>query len=398
MISSKMLPLLQNNSVIREMFEEGKCLSNLYGKENVYDFSLGNPNLKAPKEIHDAIMDILKEEDAILIHGYMNNAGFEDVRSAIAKDLNIKYQTGYHIENIIMTSGAAMGLNIILKSILNPQDEVITFAPYFVEYKNYVQNYDGKLVIIPANTKDFLPDIWEMEKAIHKKTRAIIINSPHNPTGVVYPREIFLQLQEVIARKEKELGITILTIVDEPYRELVYEGVEVVWVPHFIEHSIVVYSYSKTFSLAGERIGWVLIPDNIPESKWLIEASVIANRCLGSVNAPSLMQRVIARCLDIKPKIEFYNKNREILSRRLKELGFSFIDPKGAFYLFLKSPIKDDIEFAQICKKYRILVVPGSAFGCKGYVRIAYCVNEKVIWDALKQFEKVAMQCLNKKR
>jgi hypothetical protein len=395
MVSKKMKAMLGNNSVIRKMFEEGNRLAKIYGRENVFDFSLGNPNMPAPAAINKAIVDVLSEEDPVLVHGYMTNAGYLDVREKLAKSLNKKYNTDYKATNLIMTSGAAMAINILLKAIIDKDDEVITFAPYFVEYGNYVSNYDGKLVVIPADTKTFMPDLEKLKETINAKTKAIIINTPHNPTGVVYSEEVLKGIDEVITQKEKELGTTILTISDEPYRELVYDNTYVPWVPTFIKHAVVVYSYSKSFSLAGERIGWLLVPSNIPESEDIVSAATIANRCCGSVNAPSLIQRAISRCFDMDVNVEFYAKNRNLIYNGLKELKFDVVKPQGAFYLFVKAPNNDDKSFCEICKKYNILLVPGSAFACAGYARLSYCVSEDMIKRSLLAFEKVAKEVFN---
>ena len=386
MISNKMRYMLGKNSAIRAMFEEGKRLKKEFGEDKVFDFSLGNPNAKAPKEIKDAILEILDKEDSLLVHGYMSNAGYEDVREAIARSLNRRFQKDYTYNNLIMTTGAAMAINICLKTLLNSGDEVISFSPYFVEYGNYVGNYDGKLVIASTYEDTFYPNMEEFYNSITKKTKAIIINSPNNPTGVVYSKEILMQINTVLRKKEKELGISIITISDEPYRELVYDNTEVPWVPDFIDKTVVVYSYSKSLSLPGERIGWILIPNEIEEFEDFVAALTIANRCSGSVNAPSLMQRVIGRCVDVKIDIEYYDRNRILLLEIMREVGIEVLAPKGAFYIFLKSPIADDVRFCEICKKYNILLVPGSAFGKSGYARLSYCVSYNMIEASKRAF------------
>ena len=386
MISNKMRYMLGKNSAIRAMFEEGKRLKKEFGEDKVFDFSLGNPNAKAPKEIKDAILEILDKEDSLLVHGYMSNAGYEDVREAIARSLNRRFQKDYTYNNLIMTTGAAMAINICLKTLLNSGDEVISFSPYFVEYGNYVGNYDGKLVIASTYEDTFYPNMEEFYDSITKKTKAIIINSPNNPTGVVYSKEILMQINTVLRKKEKELGISIITISDEPYRELVYDNTEVPWVPDFIDKTVVVYSYSKSLSLPGERIGWILIPNEIEEFEDFVAALTIANRCSGSVNAPSLMQRVIGRCVDVKIDIEYYDRNRILLLEIMREAGIEVLAPKGAFYIFLKSPIADDVRFCEICKKYNILLVPGSAFGKSGYARLSYCVSYNMIEASKRAF------------
>ena len=313
LISDKMKPLLENNSAIRAMFEEGKKMAAVYGAENVYDFSLGNPSVPAPLEVKQAILDILEEEPSGLVHGYMSNAGFEDVRQAIAESLNRRFQTAFQAKNLIMTVGAASGLNITLKALLNPGEEVITFAPYFVEYGSYVRNYDGVLVVVSPNTETFQPNLDEFEEKITEKTKAVIINSPHNPTGVVYSEETIKALAAIMERKQKEYGHAIVLISDEPYRELVYDGVTVPYLTKYYANTIVGYSYSKSLSLPGERIGYVVVPDEMEDSSRVIAAMTIANRVLGSVNAPSLMQRVIMRCLDAKVDVEAYDRNRMLL-------------------------------------------------------------------------------------
>ena len=390
MISDKMKDLVKNNSVIREMFEEGKRLAVKYGKENVYDFSLGNPSVPAPKKVNESIKEILDKEDSLMVHGYMSNAGFEDVREKIAKSINNRFGTSFLAKNIIMTVGAASGINIILKSIINPDDEVITFAPYFMEYKNYVKNYDGKLIEISPNIKDFQPKLDEFESKITEKTKAIIINTPNNPTGVIYSEETIKEISRILEKKQKEFNHEIFIISDEPYRELVYEDVEVPYITKYYNNTFVVYSYSKTLSLPGERIGYVVVPTEMEDSENIITAITIANRIIGCVNAPSLIQRVLIECADEKVDMNTYNENRNLLYNELSKYGFECIKPQGAFYLFLKSPTEDDMEFCNKAKEYNILFVPGSSFACKGYVRIAYCVSTDMIKRALPAFKKLA--------
>lgn len=392
MISDKMKNLVKNNSVIREMFEEGKRLSKIYGKENVYDFSLGNPNVPAPKEVNEAIIKVLETEDSCFVHGYMSNSGYEDVREKIAENINKKFGTDFKSNNLIMTVGAASGLNIVLKSILNPEDEVIVFAPYFSEYNNYIQNYDGKVVKISPNILDFMPNLKEFEEKISEKTKAVIINTPNNPTGVIYKEEIIIKLAEIMNKKQEELGHPIYLISDEPYRELVYENIEVPYITKYYDNSFVVYSYSKSLSLPGERIGYVVVPSQMEDSSEMIDAVTIANRIIGCVNAPSLIQRAIPYCLEINTDIEAYRKNRDLLCEILKENNFEFVKPEGAFYLFVKTPIEDDKEFCNIAKKHNLLFVPASSFSCPGYVRIAYCVSYDMINRSREAFRKLAKE------
>lgn len=389
MISKKMKGYIQGSSVIRAMFEEGKKMAAIYGADNVYDFSLGNPNVPAPKEVNQAVKRILDEEEATMVHGYMSNSGYEDVRETIAQSINRRFGTHFNQENIVMTVGAAGGLNVILKTLLNPEDEVIVFAPFFGEYKSYTANYDGKLVVISADTEHFQLNLEEFEKKINKRTKAVIVNNPNNPTGVVYSEETIIKLAEILDRKQEELGTDIYLISDEPYRELVYDGAEVVYLTKYYKNTIVGYSYSKSLSLPGERIGYLVLPDELSDSADIKSGANVATRILGFVNAPSLMQRAVAACVDTEVNIEPYNRNRELLYSSLCEYGYKCIKPQGAFYLFVKTP-GDEKDFVNAAKKHNILVVPGSAFMCPGYVRIAYCVSYETIKNSLDGFKKLS--------
>ncbi len=393
MISEKMKPFVQNNSAIRAMFEEGKKMAAVYGKENVYDFSLGNPSVPAPAAVRQAILDILEEEDGNMVHGYMSNAGFEDVREAVAESLNRRFGTNFRLENIMMTVGAASGMNVILKTLLNPGDEVIAFAPYFMEYGSYVRNYDGVLTVVSPNTETFQPNLSEFAEKVTAKTKAVIINTPNNPTGVVYAAEPLTRIGEIFRETSAETGHPIVLISDEPSRELAYDGVEVPYVTKFYQDTVICYSYSKSLSLPGERIGYLVIPDELTDSSQVFAAASIANRVLGCVNAPSLMQRVIKRCVDEQVNLEAYDKNRNLLYTSLKEMGFECIKPEGAFYLFVKSPLEEETEFVALCKRHRVLVVPGTSFACPGYVRIAYCVSYDQIERSLPAFKEIAKEC-----
>ncbi len=390
MISEKMKTLVNNNSVIRQMFEEGRIMAEKFGKDKVYDFSIGNPNVPAPEKVKETAIRILETEDPLSVHGYMSNAGYPEVRAKIAESINKRFGTSFNENNILMTVGAAAGLNCALKAILNPGDEVITFAPYFVEYKNYVGNYDADLIAIEPDTSTFQPDLDALEKRISDRTKAIIINSPNNPTGVIYSEETIKGIASVLEKKQKEFDQDIYIISDEPYRELVYNGDEVPYVTKYYNNTMVCYSFSKTLSLPGERIGYLVVPDEADPSGDLFSAVTIANRVMGCVNAPSLFQKVVAECLEEKADIDFYKKNRDILYGGLKEYGFDCIEPKGAFYLFVKSPVPDEKEFVARAKEEHILVVPGSSFAGPGYVRISYCVSRETIENSLPGFGRLA--------
>lgn len=392
MISEKMKPYVKNNSAIRMMFEEGNRLRAKYGADKVFDFSLGNPSVPAPDSVREAIIELVNTTDPTVLHGYMSNAGFEDVRQTIAESLNRRFDTKFSAKNLIMTVGAASGLNVILKTILNPGEEVIVFAPYFLEYGAYVRNYDGVLVEISPDTTTFQPNLAEFEQKITPKTRAVIVNTPHNPTGVVYSEETIKKLSAILEEKQKEFGTVIYLISDEPYRELAYDGVEVPYLTKYYNNTVVGYSYSKSLSLPGERIGYLVIPDEADGSEELISAATIANRTLGCVNAPSLIQKVVAKCVDAKTDLAAYDKNRQTLYDGLKECGFECIKPQGAFYLFVKSPVEDEKAFCEAGKKYNILMVPGSSFACPGYVRLAYCVSYDTIVNSLPEFKKLAAE------
>lgn len=392
MISEKMKPYVKNNSAIRMMFEEGNRLRAKYGADKVFDFSLGNPSVPAPDSVREAIIELVNTTDPTVLHGYMSNAGFEDVRQTIAESLNRRFDTKFSAKNLIMTVGAASGLNVALKTILNPGEEVIVFAPYFLEYGAYVRNYDGILVEVSPDTTTFQPNLAEFEQRITPKTRAVIVNTPHNPTGVVYSEETIKKLSAILEAKQKEFGTVIYLISDEPYRELAYDGVEVPYLTKYYNNTVVGYSYSKSLSLPGERIGYLVIPDEADGSEELISAATIANRTLGCVNAPSLIQKVVAKCVDAKTDLAAYDKNRQALYNGLKECGFECIKPQGAFYLFVKSPVEDEKAFCEAGKKYNILMVPGSSFACPGYVRLAYCVSYETIVNSLPEFKKLAAE------
>lgn len=391
MIAEKMKGMVANSSAIRAMFEEGNRLAEIYGAENVYDFSLGNPNVPAPQAVKQAMIELLDESDPVVLHGYTNsNSGYADVRQTVAESVNERFGTAFTGENIVMTVGAAGGLNVIFKTLLNPGDEVIAFAPYFGEYRSYTNNYDGVLVEISPNTENFQPKLEEFEEKITPKTKIVIVNTPNNPTGVVYSEETIRKMTEIMEAKQKEYGTDIYLVSDEPYRELAYDGVEVPYLTKYYNNTIIGYSYSKSLSLPGERIGYLVIPDEVADSDDVKSAANVATRILGFVNAPTLQQKVVAKCINEKTDLTFYNRNREALYNGLIDCGFECIKPQGAFYLFVKSPVENEKAFCEEAKKLHILMVPGSSFACPGYVRLAYCVSYETIVNSLPKFQELA--------
>lgn len=395
-ISKNMEGLVAGSSVIRKLFEEGLQMAQVVGKENVYDFSLGNPASPVPSQVTKAIQDILSEEPDSYVHGYMKNAGFDETREAVANHLNKSFAMDYTKEDIIMTVGAAGAMNCIFRAMLNPEDEVIAFAPFFGEYKNYAANYAGKLVVVPAKLPEFDLNLDELESRITERTKCIIVNNPNNPSGRIYPKETIEKLNEILIKAEQKIGHPIYVLCDEPYRELAYDNTQVPYIPSIIKNSIYIYSYSKTLSLPGERIGYLALSSKADGYSELIGALVVANRCLGYVNAPSLFQLVIGRCQDVGVDLEFYDRNRRLLYEKLTELGFEVVKPEGAFYLLVKSPFEDENRFVDLGKKQHIIMVSTTTFGCPGYVRIAYCVDYEMIKRSIAAFEKLAGECIIK--
>lgn len=392
MLSKRIQAALAGSSAIRAMFVEGKELADKVGAENVFDFSLGNPATPAPDSLNQTIRELLDETDPLVLHGYMSNSGFEDVRAAIAGNLNQRFGTDFHWQNIVMTVGAAGGLNTVFKTILDPGDEVIVFVPYFGEYRSYAANFDAKIVEVAPDYETFQPDPAAFEAAVTERTKAVIVNTPNNPTGVVYSDETMRRMAAVLEKKEAELQKDIYLISDEPYRELVYDGGEENFLTKYYHNTIVGYSFSKSLSLPGERIGYLAVPDEVTDAEKLLAGLEVATRTLGYVNAPSLMQKAVARCVGEKTDLEFYDKNRRDLYEGLTGLGFTCIKPQGAFYLWLKSPVEDETEFVAAAKKYHLILVKGSAFGCGGYVRLAYCISNEKVNRSLDAFAKLAKE------
>lgn len=392
MVSKKIEKALQGSSAIRAMFNEGKEMAALYGAENVYDFSLGNPATPAPAKVNEAIKQAVDELNPLELHGYMSNAGYEDVRKAMADNLNGRFGTDFTEKNIVMTVGAAGGLNIIFKTLLNPGDEVVVFAPYFGEYRAYAANFDAVIVEVAPDFESFQPDLQEFEKKLTAKTKVVLVNTPNNPTGVVYSEDTMKQIATILEKKEKEYGHEIYLVSDEPYRELVYDGVQELFLTKYYRNTIVGYSFSKSLSLPGERIGYVAVPNEVVDAQKILDGLEVSNRTLGFVNAPSLIQKAAAAAVEEKTDVDFYDRNRKLLYEGLTKLGFNCVKPQGAFYLWMKSPDEDEERFVENAKKYHIILVKGSAFSCPGYVRMAYCVSPDMIQKSLPEFEKLARE------
>lgn len=393
MISKKMVPFVEGSSVVRAMFEEGKRMAEEFGPENVFDFSVGNPSVPAPEEVKEAIIDIIQNDDPLYVHGYMSNAGFPETRAAVAGNLNRRFGTSFTENNIIMTVGAGSALNILLRTMLNEGEEVIVFAPYFLEYGNYIKTYGGVTVAVSPNPEGgFMPKLDEFEAKITPKTKAVIVNNPNNPTGAVYPEEIVKGIADILKKKQEEYGTVIYLLSDEPYRELAFGGVDVPYMTKYYDNTVVAYSYSKSLSLPGERIGYVVIPDESDGAEEFIQAVTVANRLGGFTNAPSLMQLVIARCVDAQCDVSYYEENAKALYDGLTALGFECTKPEGAFYLWMKSPVKNEKEFVAAAKKHNLLLVPGSSFAGPGYVRMAYCVSREKIMNSLPRFAELAKE------
>lgn len=391
MISQKVENDLRKGSWIRAMFEQGEKLRKDLGESNVYDFTLGNPDPEPPAKVHETIR-LLLDNHGKGLHKYMNNAGFPDVRAKISEI--IKEDTSLEISssNIIMTCGAAGGLNVVLKTVLNPQDEVIIFAPYFVEYMFYIENHGGKPVICPTDEKTFYPDMRKLAESITERTKAIIINSPNNPTGVVYSRNILNEIAKILSERESQFGTQICVISDEPYVKLVYDNVEVPNVMTVFKNVVIVNSYSKSLSLAGERVGYIAVSPNIENNQLFVNGLVFANRTLGFVNAPAMFQKVIAAVISENVDVNVYKERRDMLYNSLTKFGYECVKPEGAFYLFPKSPLASDVDFVKHALKYNLLLVPGSGFGMPGYFRVAYCVSMNTISNSLPAFEKAVKE------
>ncbi len=390
-ISKKIKASMSQSSLIRKMFEEGNLLKSRHGHDKVYDFSLGNPNVDHPREFKKELVRVAREE-IVLKHGYTPNAGYLETRQAVAR--TIRRATGLKMDadHIVMSCGAGGALNVILKSILDPGDEVIILKPFFVEYPFYIENYGG--VVKTADTcPDFSLDPVAIARTITRRTKAIILNSPNNPTGRVYSKTSIARLARLLRAKEKKYGKAIYLLSDEAYAEILYDGIQLPSVLTAYADSIIAYSYSKTLSLPGERIGYIAVNPKIHEANDLIRALILCTRIMGFVNAPALMQRIVANLQHVTVDIKIYQKKRDMLCDGLARSGYRFIKPQGAFYLFVKSPIPDDTAFAQRLLRENVLVVPGSGFGTPGYFRIAFCVDDSTIRNSMKGFAAAIQDC-----
>lgn len=390
-IANKIAGYISRSSWIRRMFEEGERLRRECGAENVYDFTLGNPDVEPPAAFHEALLQ-LAQNPVPGMHRYMNNAGYPETRAAVAAKLSKDSGQAVTADQVIMTCGAGGALNVALKTILNPGEEVIILAPYFVEYKFYIDNHGGVPVEVWTNRETFRLDLAAIEAAMTSKTRAIIINSPNNPTGVIYRSEELEALGQLVKKAQGRTGHQVYVISDEPYARLAYDGMQVPNIFPLIESSLIVTSHSKDLALPGERIGYLAVNPRMATAMQFMEGAVFCNRTLGFVNAPALMQRLVAGLQESSVDIAEYQTKRDLLCDKLTGLGFSMVKPDGAFYLFPKSPLKDDVEFVKLAQKHHILLVPGSGFGAPGYFRIAYCCDRQMIERSLPAWEQLAAE------
>lgn len=388
-VSEKMYELGSKRSVIRELFEYGKKRAAVVGAENVYDFSLGNPSIPAPDCVNETIRELTETLDSLSLHGYTSAQGDAVTRQAIADYLNKTYETNFTADNFYITMGAAASLSICFKALTcSPEDEFIIIAPFFPEYKVFVEAAGATFVMVPADTENFQIRFDELEKRINPHTKGIVINSPNNPSGAVYSEETIRKLATLLNQKQEEYGSQIFLLADEPYREVVYD-VEVPFATKFYDNTLVCYSYSKSLSLPGERIGWVLVPDEVCESKQVYAACAGAGRALGYVCAPSMMQKMLTKCIGQTGDVEAYRANRDLLYNGLTEIGYHCFKPQGAFYLFVKALEEDAEAFSEKAKEEDILIVPATGFGCPGWVRISYCVEGEMIQRSLPAFERL---------
>ena len=389
-MNKDMLNLGSNRSIIRELFEFSKQRKQEIGEDKVYDFSLGNPSVKPNPKLNEALIKIINAGNDTYTHGYTSAPGDNNTRQKIVDDLNKRFNTSYTINNIYMTCGAAASLCIALRALVESKnDEILALAPYFTEYKVFAEGAGATFKVVKPNMKTFGINLDELKKEVNKNTKAIIVNSPNNPSGVVYSKESIVELANFLSAKEKEYNHPIYIICDEPYREIVFDGIEVPHIPNLYNDTVVCYSYSKSLSLPGERIGYVLVPNQATDSKNLFLACLGAGRAYGYVCAPSLMQHAIELCADLTSDMEEYKKNRDLIYNGLTKIGYECVKPEGAFYLFMKALEDDAYAFMEKAKKHNIIVVPSDNFGVTGYVRLAYCVSSTTIINSLPAFEEL---------
>ena len=389
-LNERMVALGTQRSVIRELFEFGKMQAAKIGAENVFDFSIGNPSVPAPNAVNEKAIQLLKDMDPVVLHGYTSAQGDIGVRQLIADSINARFQTGFGPDNLYVTVGAAAALCCCLNGLCNPEDEVIVFAPYFPEYKVFIEGAGASMTLIPADTEGFQIDFDAFTSAIRPNTKAVIVNSPNNPSGVVYSEATIKKLAAVLKEKSALYGHPIYLISDEPYREIVFGQTTVPYIPKYYHNTLVCYSWSKSLSLPGERMGYIVVPDEMDEHQLVYAAIAGAGRSLGYVNAPGLFQRVCAMCADMTADTSIYETNKNILLTGLRDLGFQVVEPGGTFYMFPKTLEEDDVAFCEKAKEFNLLIVPGICFGCTGHARIYYWVQTEMLKRSLDAFEKLA--------
>lgn len=390
MLNERMVALGTQRSVIRELFEFGKIRAAEIGAENVFDFSIGNPSVPAPEQVNETAIRLLEQEDPVVLHGYTSAQGDLLVRKQIADNLNKRFDGSYRPENLYMTVGAAASLCCCLNGLCNPEDEVIVFAPFFPEYRVFIEGAGAKIKLIPADTENFQIDFAAFKEALNEKTKAVIVNSPNNPSGTIYSEDTVKKLASILDEASLQYGQPIFLLADEPYREIVFKGQTVPFLPKYYKNTLVCYSWSKSLSLPGERMGYVLVPDTVTDSELVYAAVAGAGRSLGYVNAPSLFQRVCASCVDLTADVEVYETNKNLLVSALRDMGYHVVEPQGTFYMFPRTLDPDDIAFCEKAKEFNLLIVPGTGFGCPGHTRISYCVPTERVKRSLDAFEKLA--------
>ena len=390
MLNERMVALGTQRSVIRELFEFGKKRAAEIGAENVFDFSIGNPSVPSPACVNETAIKLIQEMDPVVLHGYTSAQGDLGVRMMMADSVNKRFGTAFHADNFYVTVGAAAGLCCCLNGICNPGDEVIVFAPYFPEYKVFIEGAGATMRLIPADIEAFQIDFKAFEEALNEKTKAVIVNSPNNPSGAVYSEETVKKLASILESASAKYHQPIYLITDEPYREIVFSGNTVPFMTKYYKNTLVCYSWSKSLSLPGERLGYVIVPDEAEDSKLVYTAVAVAGRSLGYVCAPGLFQRVCAECANETADISVYETNKTLLTKSLREMGYHVVEPQGTFYMFPRTLIDDDIAFCEKAKDFNLLIVPGTGFGCSGHTRISYCVPTSRIEKSLDAFEKLA--------